>query len=139
MYVFVSSSTEPLEDNPFYCDIKDQSLIEKFKAIADKQKGKKSLKVVLLGIYKNNSWSKEDEEILLESSSSDYFKLFTSTHDETLDRMIKAGLSFGKISNATENYRAINASVTEALKKIGRQNSLNARRVSKYGIAIEGT
>lgn len=125
-----------IEENPFYQDIKDEIIIKKFKEVAESQKEFRSLKEVLLDVSDLKGIGKHEEELLVETTVEEYFDLFKAVEGKDLDRIVKAGLSFGKIQNAKEDYQKIDSSVKTALTKIGKESILNAKRISKYGIEI---
>lgn len=125
-----------LEEDTRYQCIKDKTIIEKFKKIADAQKVSKSLKELLIGVNDLSSWSKQDEELLVNTTEKEFFDLFKSIKGNDLSKIITTGLSFGKINNPTENYKKIDQSVRKALVKIGKESTLNAKRISNYGIQI---
>jgi hypothetical protein len=51
--------------------------------------------------------------------------------------MIKAALDFGTFGNASDQMKSIALRATEALRAIGGQSPINARRIRLYGVTLE--
>ncbi len=126
-----------LEEHPFYNEIKDSILIEKFRSFANMHKGEKSLEDILINITDNDDYTEEDKNILSEKTVDDFVALFESNKGQILHKIISAGIYFGKIMKPDEKHTKISQSVTAALKMLGNRSKLNAIRVRRYGINLE--
>ncbi len=60
-----------------------------------------------------------------------------SEDDPHLGLWIDACLKFGRYKPSTDDYQRIVNNVEEALRRIAKENALNAMRVSKYGIKLD--
>jgi len=74
---------------------------------------------------------------LAQVPASDYLALFESQSGDQLRRVVLSALTYRRISNASEDMRAIVKKAEEALRTIGSKSRLNAIRVEKYGISIQ--
>jgi hypothetical protein len=48
-------------------------------------------------------------------------------------------MQFNNIGNASTEMTKISANAIEALQRIGKESTINARRVRKYGVQIDET
>lgn len=71
-------------------------------------------------------------------SVEEYRKAFKETRGKDLQVMLAGVLQFGRIANASPEMKEIFKRAREALKLIGAESPINARRVAKFGIRIEG-
>jgi hypothetical protein len=69
-------------------------------------------------------------------TSEDFTKLFKEARADDLRTMIKAALQFSTFGNPSETMKKIVTNATEALRSIGQESAINARRVRAYGIAV---
>ncbi len=74
---------------------------------------------------------------LAQVSEADYLALFESRSGEQLRRIILSALDYRRISNASDDMRAIVAKAESALRAIGKKSKLNELRIRKYGISLE--
>ncbi len=77
----------------------------------------------------------EDVRVLAAVSVDEYYKLFTENERDEMQRMIWTALSFEKVGYSTGQEIAKRA--REALKRIGRESAINARRVRRYGVCVD--
>lgn len=122
---------------PFRGDIKDSKLKEQFDAINESRKEKRTLKDVLAKISDKDGWGSDDEYILSHASPEEYYALFKTEIGSHLSSYIDTCLKFGQFGNATEQQKKIADNATIALKRIGRESTLNALRIATYGIKLE--
>jgi hypothetical protein len=54
-----------------------------------------------------------------------------------MQRMIWTALEFEKIGGLSDAQRGIATRAREALKRIGRESVINARRARRYGVRVE--
>jgi len=85
----------------------------------------------------SHGWREEDIATLAAASRDDYYKSFKKTEGPDLHKVIDACLQFDRIVNATEPMREISRRAKEALKRIGQESAINARRVMKYGVRVD--
>lgn len=91
---------------------------------------------ILFRIGKDRSWNDREIAMLASLPSDEYYNLFKAHVGDDLSKIIYAALQFNQISNASEPMREISKRAKDALTKIGNESLINARRVNKYGIAI---
>ena len=77
-------------------------------------------------------------EVLSALTVDDFYQIFISQNGDHLSGLVDACLQFAQIDNASDEEKMISNKTIEVLVKIGKQSSLNARRVAKFGIRIEG-
>ncbi|MFZ2522340.1 MAG: hypothetical protein WAX25_02495, partial [Minisyncoccia bacterium] len=92
---------------------------------------------LLESIVVNHGWNPEDIERLQKLTVNDFYKLFKSLKVDHLHRVVAGALQFLKIQGIPEDTKTISHRAVDALKKIAKENRLNKRRVSSYGIKIE--
>lgn len=110
----------------FASEIRDKKIIEKFAAVHESQKEKRTLKDVLAKIAGKDGWGHDDEDILSSASPDDFYALFKSEKGPHLSSYVDACLQFGRLGNASVQQRKIAESATIALRKIGKESTLNA-------------
>src|SRR5262245_36205631 len=67
----------------------------------------------------------------------DFYKVFKTRKGRDLRLTIYGGLMFRSIANADEEMKRVTEKAEAALRKIGCESPINARRIRKYGIEIE--
>ena len=118
-------------------NIKDKTIIEKFTKMNEPYKQKKTFTDVLKEIAGKDGWNPEDITILSSASSDDYYIFFKNQGGIKLSLYINTCLNFGQfVGTDSEQYKKIAENATIALKKIGKENILNAMRVRSYGINV---
>jgi hypothetical protein len=132
-----SRSFYDLESSPFGSEVKDPDVRkvfhEKLAGFAEQPNPVEILK----RIAADSSWNAEDLETLAGLTAKDFQELFEASGGSELRGIIKAALNFGSYGNASDQMKVIAAQATEALRAIGRQSPINARRIRIYGVAIE--
>lgn len=113
-----------LTNSPFSSEIKDKKIRESFNQLISETHKEKPLKEILENIVHKDGWNRDDEDILGKASIEEYYELFKNEKGRHLSRLVNTCLKFSSFTN----------SPIEALKRISKENKLNARRVSKYGI-----
>lgn len=121
-----------LDSNPFSSEITDAKILSRFRDQYSHSLTPMSLKDALIWISKNNGWSDEHINPLIESSEEDYYELFKETKGSDLRRLINAGLKF----NGMTEYQPIYDKVRSVLIRFARESEINAIRVRSYGITI---
>jgi hypothetical protein len=120
-------------------NLTDQKLITAFSNADESQKQKRrmTLRGVLDKIVEKNGWDPDDELFLSKVTSDQYESLFKEERSSKLADYIAVCLSFGQFVNAPPEYKAIASNAVTALKKIGKQNRLNALRIESLGVTPE--
>jgi hypothetical protein len=126
-----------LNDYRFSDHVTDDEIRERFGKLADGLKEERTVKDVLSKIADGNDWGGEDEKILGNASSDEFFDVFKSEEGKRLHSYVKACLSFDKFSNATGQQKKIANNAINALKKIAKESTLNAHRVQKFGVTLD--
>ena len=121
----------------FAGDITDALIIEKFAKLTDKYKEVRTVRDVLSKISGRNGWSREDEKILANANSDEFYKVFKNEEGEHLSTYVDTCLHFNRCTNASEEQKTISLNATLALKKIAKESPINAIRVKKFGIRFE--
>jgi len=111
----------------------DPELSDAFKELQDQYVDNRDPKEVLLGLAETNGWNNEDVLLLEKQSADDFEKIFEEIQGDELSRVIKRSLLIGQHEKETP----IEASVTEALRRIAAKSPLRARRVVSYGVTLD--
>lgn len=122
----------------FSGDISDKNVRDAFEKAYQGSVIRESPKSVLLRITGQNGWNDKDEIVLAETTADEYYKLFMSESGGHLSSIVNTCLKFGQFLNATERQQQIAKNAKEALVRIGRESAINARRVRKFGVDIDG-
>jgi hypothetical protein len=124
-----------LPDDPFGRTLRDPRLksvlAEKHEAAKPKLDFEKDL------VEAAENMNPEKLAQLAQVPASDYLALFESRSGDQLRRVVLSALTYRRISNASDDMRAIVERAEEALRTIGSKSRLNALRVEKYGIPIQ--
>jgi hypothetical protein len=67
-----------------------------------------------------------------------YSNLISAARGDHLRSLVLSAFEFRRISNASGDMRRVVSSMEEALRIVGRKSRLNALRLRKYGVSIEG-
>jgi hypothetical protein len=82
-----------------------------------------------------------DSEIiakLARAPVAEYYDIIVATEGKQLRDLISAALSFRRIMNATDDMRQVTALMEDALRMVGRESKLNALRIKRYGVSVNG-
>jgi hypothetical protein len=118
-----------IESARFGGEISDPEIVQAFNERFALLKPKPDPVEILLRVSKSNSWGSSDTPVIAALSVDDYVKMFKSHKGTVRSRIIKTALMFEGVSGVPKN-------ATEALKTIGRESKLNARRVRAFGIKL---
>jgi hypothetical protein len=138
---YVNSRAEPpefwdLSKYSFRGEIKDPDVIDAFKRKLDTSAERPDPIAVLDRIANERGWNPEDVEFLASLSADDFRTIFKTRHGLEMRRAIYGALIFQGVSNADEKMKAVTKNAEEALRKIGGESRINARRVRQFGIDI---
>ncbi len=125
-----------LQGDGFGSEVRDSGVIAAF---AEKLRFEKipvdpleALKILSRG----NGWSQDVFDAVAKLTTGDFVEIFKQNKGDELRRLISGALFFGRVANATAAMTEIVDRAKEALIQIGSESALNARRVSRYGIAV---
>jgi hypothetical protein len=127
-----------LSDYSFASDISDEKVREAFDQAYERTAVSEPAKDILTRLAGANGWNSKDEIVLAETSADEYYALFKSEAGDHLSDMVNACLKFGQFSNASERQKQITANATDALVRIGKESTINALRVRKFGVEVDG-
>jgi len=125
-----------LTSYPFAGEITDPDIIKAFKERYAEFKDERSVAAILLDMAIKNGWNDEDISLLANATVDQYYKAFKDTKGVELRNIINSSLQFDRFGNASAEWKEISRRAKEALRRIGRESSLNAHRVKKYGINV---
>ncbi|MGJ4926134.1 hypothetical protein ACQR1I_12495 [Bradyrhizobium sp. HKCCYLS2038] len=139
-YVEVRSS-EPrdfwrLDKAPFGDEVKDADVREAFKEKCDSLALAPDVAEILQRIGVQKGWNSEDVSVLGMLTSDDFLAVFKSQQGDDLRRVVYGALMFRDIGNSSEAMKSITKNAEDALRKIGKESKLNARRVRAFGIDL---
>lgn len=127
-------------------EVSDPTLKERLKQIKSNYVDGRTLLEVVDKLSFQNGWGTEDVIVLANASIDDYYNLFHNTESNALTYYIRDCIRIGRMSiNSTatmddlsmERYRTILANVIGALRRIGKENSLNGRRIKRFDIDLD--
>ena len=126
-----------LRSHPFGDRVSDPEVIQAFKDKYATFKQEISPTEILLRIGNTHSWNSEDIITLSSIPVDEYYKIFRATKGPDLRMIISACLMFDSMMDATPDYQEIPKRAKEALKRIGQESPINARRVKAYGVETD--
>jgi hypothetical protein len=124
-----------LDNNVFFGDVRDPDVAKAFRDKLESFNVDLDPVDLLLKIARDN-WSDRDIAALASLPSDEYFRIFKSHTGRELSKIISAALQFDRIVNATAPMREISSKARQALRQIGSESAINARRVEKFGVDI---
>lgn len=125
-----------LDEHPFGESIDDTDLRAAFKQKVSQVAETRDVSTIMLSI--KDSWDDDRINILATTPVEEYRKAFKDHSGADLRRMIAAVLQFDRVINASASMREISRRAREALKLIGTESAINARRVRRFGVVIGG-
>lgn len=117
--------------------IKDREVIEKFERTFNSVREHHSLESLCEKILGHHDDHDEEEILLSHASVNEYIDMFKRIKEPLLSRYVDLCLKFSRLGGSTDYQELIADKATAALKRIGRENKLNASRVRRFGISIE--
>lgn len=132
-------STFDLNHFPFQENITDPDVVhavnQKFATFVSKR----DPKAILISISDTSSWNPTDLNDLATLPVDDYYGLLKNNRGIELRKIINALLKFDNMVGATPTMQEMSKRAKEALKRIGEESPINARRVRRYGVVIDPT
>ena len=120
-----------LDNGPHDRYIRDPDVRAAFRAKLDAFEDNRNPVDILLSIASENGWSQADSKLLSQLTVDDYYQMFKTHKNDTMQRLIDACLFFEK---GTDASTVIAARAKEALERIGAESDINACRVRRYGV-----
>jgi hypothetical protein len=130
-------STFDLQAFPFGNEVTDPDVVNAFKGKLSTFPVKRAIKEILISIADTNSWNPDDIKMLAAIPVDEYYRLLKNTRGLELRKIIKASLMFDTMTGASPDMSELSSRVKEALKRIGKESPINARRVQPYGVILE--
>jgi hypothetical protein len=125
-----------LRNYPFSGDVKDPEVVRAFKDKYAAVKIERDPVATLLWMADANGWTGEDIAMLSTLSVDAYYRMLKMSAGSDLHKIIGACLQFDSINNATAPMKEISKRAKDALKRIGQESAINARRVKRYGVKV---
>jgi hypothetical protein len=125
-----------IQGYPFWGDLRDKQLIEKFSTIHEAHKPKVTLIDAIKSMTEKNGWSAQEEEALAAAKADDFYRIFKETKGKLLSRYVDVCLSFTRFANPSERQSKITEQVVEALRLISNESPLNKRRMKKFRVKL---
>ena len=97
---------------------------------------------VFLEIRRNQTWDGNELEKLSRLTTDDFVKLFKTLRGRDLDHVIQGALKVQDLADIGTNLQNITYNAQAALRQIGKESRLNAKRIAKYRITqhhVEGS
>jgi hypothetical protein len=94
---------------------------------------------VLSDFGTRGGWSPDELTQLAELKADDLYELFKSARGADLHRLLKGALYFRRVTNRSPEMEQVTTNALEALRRIGQESRLNAKRVAMFGIRVEPT
>ena len=125
-----------LDESAFGSHIDDPDVRAAFKEKSAKVEEKRDFAAMLMQL--KDGWSDEILQQLSTAPIEEYAKVFRSHEGADLRRILSGTFQFDNISNATDRMLEIANRARAALKVIGTESAINARRVRRFGVVIDG-
>jgi hypothetical protein len=124
-----------LDQHPFGDNVSDPDVRAVFKEKATQAQEKRDLPAILLSI--KDGWDEDRINALASAPIEEYQKAFKSHSGVELRRMLSNAFQFDRMVNASAAMREISRRAHEALKLIGAESAINARRVRRFEVKTE--
>jgi hypothetical protein len=124
-----------LDQNLFGGNVSDPDVRAAFKEKAAQAQEKRDMPAILLSI--KDGWDDDRINALASAPIEEYRKVFKSHSGVELRRMLSNSFQFDRIINASGAMREISRRAHEALKLIGAESPINARRMSRFEVKTE--
>ncbi|MBP2431496.1 hypothetical protein [Bradyrhizobium elkanii] len=118
-----------LENHPFHSRFSDPDLAKAFSEKLATFKVEADPVSILERIDRDQGWSQKDINALCALSVADYKKIFKSERGLRMRSIVRAAVSFERISNRGTEYDPIITRARVALEEIAAESKLNERRV----------
>lgn len=126
-----NSQNDPFERGSFDPDI--NAIIEQ-----KKQTEPKDFDVAVGLIRAGKDYDPDTIATLATVSAQTYCDLISATRGDQKEALVLSALEFRRIANASDDMRRVMSLMEDALRMVGRKSRLNAMRIRKYGVSIEG-
>ncbi|MBB6305022.1 P-loop NTPase fold protein [Rhizobium leucaenae] len=124
-----------LDENPFGDNVDDEDVRAAFGERATEAEETRDLAAIMIAI--KGGWDEGQLTALATAPIDEYRKAFKSHSGQDLRRMLANVFQFDRIVNATDVMQEIPRRAREALKQIGSESAINARRVARFGVKVE--
>ncbi len=95
--------------------------------------------LILKHFSEGGGWNQEDLDRLAGLNEADYVRIFKRLRGPDLKGALNGALVFREIANADDCMESITRTVESALRQIGKESLINAKRVKNWGIKTEKT
>jgi hypothetical protein len=85
-------------------------------------------------LAKRNSWGEQEMAALAAAPVDEYLKVFRSHSGAEFRQIMANAFQYARVGNANPQMQQITEKTRAALTIIGAESSINARRVSRYGV-----
>lgn len=123
-----------LEENPFGDSVNDPDVRAAFKAKSLQAEETRDVSAMLISI--KGGWGDKEIKALASTPVNEYRNAFRQASGADLRAMISGALQFDRIGNASEPMKEISRRAKAALRLIGEESDINARRVRRFGVMI---
>lgn len=137
---YMASRQEPrrffdLDEYPFVENITDPDVRAAFEARAAETQETRDIAAILLSI--KDTWNDEALTALGTAPIDEYMRVLKTRSGPELRRLLSNAFQFDRIVNATEQMKEIPRRTRAALKMIGQESAINARRVKRFGVDVD--
>ena len=122
------------EESLFGDSVTDPDVRQAFEEKSASVPETRNVRQMLLAL--KDSWNDKQIAELAATPVDEYYRAFKENSGPELRKMLSAVFQFDRIVNASDHMREISKRGREALSRIGTESAINARRVSRFGIAI---
>ena len=124
-----------LDEYPFSGDITDPDIRNAFKAQCEHLEEVRDVPAMLLRL--RSGWNNEMLLALSTAPVEEYRRAFKAASGRRLyAKMLAAAIQFDRIINTSAEAKEISKRAKDALRLIGAESPMNARRVAKYGVVV---
>ena len=122
---------------PVAAEVSDPDVVHAFNDKYASFKKPTNPTTILLRMSAMNSWNPDDIATLSTLPVNQFYSILKSNTGSDLRAIIGACLQFDRIVNATPEMREISKRAKDALKLVGQESAINARRVKAYGVNVD--
>ncbi len=127
-----------LSENAFAGEVRDQKVIDAFRAKAATAQDDRSMEEILVEAAKAGGVNRKYARRLLNASSEEYLEFFRGHAGADLDQIVHAALLNWNMEAPRAGMGDVPSPVVEALKTLADESRVNAIRMRRYEIGVEG-
>lgn len=136
---YIDNRNEPaeffdLKQSIFGDDARDPDVVAAFSKRLSQLASPRAPRDILIDIGRKNGWNPAEAAAVQDLSVSDLKTLFKATEGTDLSRLVRGSLMFRNVGGVSAALSEMSSRAEQALREIGSETPINARRVRIHGV-----